>query len=88
MNFSGSKELALPPQGWRFRLGSEPGDGDLSTCSQRFIRLTPLRRVPLFLGFLAHFILLGTGLIDGIGSMPILSLRGMAVLTLRRQHNF
>ena len=76
MNFSGSKELALPPL---------PGDGDLITCSPRFIRLAHLRRVPLFLGFVACFIFLGTGLIDGIGSMSVLSLPGMEVLTLRRQ---
>ena len=45
-----------------FLLGSEPGDGDLSPCSPRFIRLAPLRCVPIFLGYVAFFILLGTGL--------------------------
>ena len=59
---SNGKQLALPPCGWRFRLGSEPGDGDLSPCSPRFFRLAPLRCVPIFLGYVAYFILLGTGL--------------------------
>ena len=59
---SNGEQLALPPLGWRFRLGSEPGDGDLSPCSPRFIRLAPLRCVPIFLGYVAFFILLGTGL--------------------------
>ena len=61
-----------------------PQSEQFSLVLHSLVVLSRFPAVPLFLGYVVYA-LLGTGL---FGSMTVFSIRGTAVLTLRRQLNF